>query len=97
MKPHFGGFWETVFCDGDGNQKAMATAEGRLCNHSSRLACLPGVSRGIIIYRRRAVVENKEYDFGGWLRLVQQKSVATKMQPRFGYDNEMSQSLNSSL
>ena len=42
--------------DGDGNQNAMATAEGRLCNHSPRLACLPGVSRGIIIYRRRAVV-----------------------------------------
>ena len=49
--PMWGGF-----CDGDGNQKAMATAEGRLCNHSPRLACLPGVSRGIIIYRRRAVV-----------------------------------------
>ena len=45
-----------VFCDGDGNQKAMATAEGWLYNHSPRLACLPGVSRGIIIYRRRAVV-----------------------------------------
>ena len=51
IQPHFGGF-----CDGDGNQKAKATAEGRLYNHSPRLACLPGVSRGIIIYRRRAVV-----------------------------------------
>ena len=49
--PMWGGF-----CDGDGNQKAKATAEGRLYNHSPRLACLPGVSRGIIIYRRRAVV-----------------------------------------
>ena len=38
------------------NQMARATAEGRLYNHSPRLACLPGVSRGIIIYRRRAVV-----------------------------------------
>ena len=45
-----------IFGDGDGNQKAKATAEGRLYNHSPRLACLPGVSRGIIIYRRRAVV-----------------------------------------
>ena len=42
------------FCDS--NQKAKATAEWRLYNHSPRLACLPGVSRGIIIYRRRAVV-----------------------------------------
>ena len=68
IQPHFGGFcdgdaprhWRMPmwggFCDGDGNQKAKATAEGRLYNHSPRLACLPGVSRGIIIYRRRAVV-----------------------------------------
>ena len=44
------------FCDGDGNQMGKATVEGWLYNHSPRLACLPGVSRGIIIYRRRAVV-----------------------------------------
>ena len=69
IQPLFGGFlrWRCTaplahadvgrfFCDGDGNQKAKATAEGRLYNHSPRLACLPGVSRGIIIYRRRAVV-----------------------------------------
>ena len=49
--PMWGGF-----CDGDGDQKAKATAEGRLYNHSPRLACLPGVGRRIIIYRRRAVV-----------------------------------------
>jgi hypothetical protein len=38
------------------NQMARATAEGRLYNHSPRLACLPGVSSGRRIYRRRAVV-----------------------------------------
>ena len=38
------------------NQMAGATAEGRLYNHSPRLACLPGVSSGRRIYRRRAVV-----------------------------------------
>ena len=70
IQPHFGVFlrWRCTAPlahadvgrffggDGDGNQKAKATAEGRLYNHSPRLACLPGVSRGIIIYRRRAVV-----------------------------------------
>uniref|UniRef100_UPI004028FF5B hypothetical protein n=1 Tax=Candidatus Limisoma sp. TaxID=3076476 RepID=UPI004028FF5B len=41
---------------GDGNPQMEATAEGRLYNHSPRLACLPGVSCGRRIYRRRAVV-----------------------------------------
>ena len=40
----------------DSGSVAEATAEGRLYNHSPRLACLPGVGRIIIIYRRRAVV-----------------------------------------
>ena len=31
------------FVNGDGNPKMKATAEGRLYNHSPRLACLPGV------------------------------------------------------
>jgi len=31
----------------DSGSVAEATAEGRLYNHSPRLACLPGVSRGI--------------------------------------------------
>uniref|UniRef100_UPI004029CB53 hypothetical protein n=1 Tax=Candidatus Limisoma sp. TaxID=3076476 RepID=UPI004029CB53 len=41
---------------GDGNPQMEATAEGRLYNHSPRSACLPGVSCGRRIYRRRAVV-----------------------------------------
>ena len=32
------------FINGDGNSMTKATAEGRLYNHSPRLACLPGVS-----------------------------------------------------
>ena len=32
----------TVFINGDGNPQMEATAEGRLYNHSPRLACLPG-------------------------------------------------------
>ena len=31
------------FINGDGNPMTKATAEGRLYNHSPRLACLPGV------------------------------------------------------
>ena len=31
------------FINGDGNSMTKATAEGRLYNHSPRLACLPGV------------------------------------------------------
>ena len=34
--------------NGDGNPMTKATAEGRLYNHSPRLACLPGVSCGRI-------------------------------------------------
>ncbi len=34
--------------NGDGNSMTEATAEGRLYNHSPRLACLPGVSCGRI-------------------------------------------------
>ena len=30
------------FINGDGNPQMEATAEGRLYNHSPRLACLPG-------------------------------------------------------
>ena len=36
------------FINGDGNPKMEATAEGRLYNHSPRLACLPGGSCGRI-------------------------------------------------
>ena len=36
------------FINGDGNPKMEATAEGRLYNHSPRLASLPGVSCGRI-------------------------------------------------
>ena len=36
------------FINGDGNSMTKATAEGRLYNHSPRLACLPGVSCGRI-------------------------------------------------
>ena len=36
------------FINGDGNPQMEATAEGRLYNHSPRLACLPGVSCGRI-------------------------------------------------
>ena len=36
--------WMVVLSMGDGNPMAKATAEGRLYNHSPRLACLPGVS-----------------------------------------------------
>ena len=53
MKPLFGGFlrctarWQIPkdggFINGDGNPQMEATAEGRLYNHSPRLACLPGV------------------------------------------------------
>ena len=32
------------FINGDGNPQMEATAEGRLYNHSPRLASLPGVS-----------------------------------------------------
>ena len=35
---------ENGFINGNGNPKMEATAEGRLYNHSPRLACLPGVS-----------------------------------------------------
>ena len=47
--PHVGACqWMAVFINGDGNPMTKATAEGRLCNHSPRLACLPGVSCGRI-------------------------------------------------
>ena len=36
------------FINGNGNSMTKATAEGRLYNHSPRLACLPGVSCGRI-------------------------------------------------
>ena len=36
------------FINGDGNPQMEATAEGRLYNHSPRLASLPGVSCGRI-------------------------------------------------
>ena len=58
LQPLFGGFcdalrrWrmsmENGFINGDGNSMTKATAEGRLYNHSPRLACLPGVSCGRI-------------------------------------------------
>ena len=35
--------WMVVLSMGDGNPMAKATAEGRLYNHSPRLASLPGV------------------------------------------------------
>ena len=54
---------ENGFINGDGNSKMEATAEGRLYNHSPRLACLPGVSCGRRIYRRKAVVEITENNF----------------------------------
>ena len=42
---HVGAYqWMAVFINGDGNPQMEATAEGRLYNHSPRLACLPGVS-----------------------------------------------------
>ena len=41
----------------NGNPKMEATAEGRLYNHSPRLACLPRDTGGARNYRRRAVVE----------------------------------------
>ena len=59
MKPLFGGLgrctaplahtdgWRFLSM-GDGNSMTKATAEGRLYNHSPRLACLPGVSCGRI-------------------------------------------------
>ena len=54
---HVGAYqWMAVFINGDGNPQMEATAEGRLYNHSPRLASLPGVSCGRRIYRRRAVV-----------------------------------------
>ncbi|HAM94800.1 MAG TPA: hypothetical protein DCP86_04715 [Porphyromonadaceae bacterium] len=34
---------ENVFINGDGNSMTKATAEGRLYNHSPRLASQPGV------------------------------------------------------
>jgi hypothetical protein len=40
--------WMVVLSMGDGNPMAKATAEGRLYNHSPRLASLPGVSCGRI-------------------------------------------------
>ena len=43
---HTDGWW--FYQWGDGNPMAKATAEGRLYNHSPRLACLPGVSCGRI-------------------------------------------------
>ena len=55
--PHVGAYrWMVVLSTGDGNPMTKATAEERLYNHSPRLACLPGVSCGRRIYRRRAVV-----------------------------------------
>jgi len=47
---------EGCFFKGDGNPQMEATAEGRLYNHSPRLACLPGAVAEELIYRRRAVV-----------------------------------------
>ena len=47
---------ENGFINGDGNPQMKATAEGRLYNHSPRLACLPGAVAEELIYRRRAVV-----------------------------------------
>ena len=41
----------------NGNPKMEATAEGRLYNHSPRLACLPRDIDSARNYRRRAVVE----------------------------------------
>ena len=41
--PHVGAYqWMAVFINGDGNPQMEATAEGRLYNHSPRLASLPG-------------------------------------------------------
>ena len=48
--------WLVVLAMGDGNSMATATAEGRLYNHSPRLAILPESAAKELIYRRRAVV-----------------------------------------